>query len=541
MVKTLPMKKITADTHQKIYFFGLALLAIGMPLSVFLMSISQFILGANWLIEGNYKTKVKAFCSNRPALIISSILLMHLLGLMYTHDFDYAMKDIRIKVPLFVITFLVATTPSLNRKMFASLMVLFVAAVTIATFISTGVWWHIIPTKHKIADIRDISIFISHIRFSLMICLAFFITAYYLLQTTTSPPVKWLVFLISLWLVYFLFFLDALNGIASLLIVALFMIVTAIIKTPNPFIRILSSTMLVLTVIGATLYMRYLFKQFEFVQSNAKRPNLEYTLLGHAYVQDTTNHQVENQNLVGQNICWFELEQAWANRSAMSFYSYNKKGEELKYTLIRYLTSKGEAKDANAVYRLSNNEIKAIEQGIPNVKFLGKSRFTVRMLETIWEFTDALHGGNINGHSVVMRLEFWKAALSIIHSHPVLGVGTGDVKQAFEKQYDDMHSSLDPTHRLRAHNQFLSIAVAFGLIGLSWFLIALLYPMIKLNRTTNYFYVVFFIIAIVSFFTEDTLETQAGITFFTFFNAIFLFTDPDAMLASKAVDELPAH
>jgi hypothetical protein len=32
----------------------------------------------------------------------------------------------------------------------------------------------------------------------------------------------------------------------------------------------------------------------------------------------------------------------------------------------------------------------------------------------------------------------------------------------------------------------------------------------------------FFVLAIMSFFLEDTLESQAGITFFAFFNTLFL-------------------
>jgi len=35
-------------------------------------------------------------------------------------------------------------------------------------------------------------------------------------------------------------------------------------------------------------------------------------------------------------------------------------------------------------------------------------------------------------------------------------------------------------------------------------------------------YLSFFIIAVISFLTEDTLETQAGVTFFAFFNSFFL-------------------
>ncbi len=86
-----------------------------------------------------------------------------------------------------------------------------------------------------------------------------------------------------------------------------------------------------------------------------------------------------------------------------------------------------------------------------------------------------------------------------------------------------MKSKLAPKWRLHSHNQYLSIAVAFGLIGLLWFLFTLFYPVIKLKMTFDYLYITFFIIALISFFNEDTLETQAGVTFYSFLNSFLLF------------------
>ena len=89
-----------------------------------------------------------------------------------------------------------------------------------------------------------------------------------------------------------------------------------------------------------------------------------------------------------------------------------------------------------------------------------------------------------------------------------------------------MHSLLDERWRLRSHNQYLSIAVAFGITGLLWFIFTLIYPLIRQARSGDYLYVFFIIISILSMVTEDTLETQAGVTFFALFTCIFLFVDP---------------
>ena len=93
-----------------------------------------------------------------------------------------------------------------------------------------------------------------------------------------------------------------------------------------------------------------------------------------------------------------------------------------------------------------------------------------------------------------------------------------------------MNSKLDSDHYLRSHNQYLAITVAFGIFGLAFFLFALFYPMLFLNQMGNFLYVVFLLTLVLSMLTEDTLETQAGATFFAFFNAFFLYAQPKESL-----------
>ncbi len=90
-----------------------------------------------------------------------------------------------------------------------------------------------------------------------------------------------------------------------------------------------------------------------------------------------------------------------------------------------------------------------------------------------------------------------------------------------------MNSPLTKEWRLRSHNQFLAIGTAFGITGLLFFLFTLLYPLLKHKKYNSYLYLMFFTIAFLSMFTEDTLESQAGVTFFAFFNCFFLFLHKD--------------
>jgi hypothetical protein len=221
-----------------------------------------------------------------------------------------------------------------------------------------------------------------------------------------------------------------------------------------------------------------------------------------------------------------EMEEAWNKRSKIKYEDKDMKGNAMSATLIRFLASKGLNKDAAAVNSLTAAEVKAIEKGMANVNYMKMSSLPGRIHEIFWEIELYRNTGDANGHSLTQRFEYWKTAYSIIKNNFLIGVGTGDVGKSFIEQYERSHSLLSPKWRLRAHNQYLSIAVGMGLIGFVWFLITLFYPMCRLGMHQNYLYIAFLIIALVSFFTEDTLETQAGVTFFAFFNSFFLFIQP---------------
>ena len=150
-----------------------------------------------------------------------------------------------------------------------------------------------------------------------------------------------------------------------------------------------------------------------------------------------------------------------------------------------------------------------------------------------WEFEESSKGGDPNGHSIMQRIESWKASLAVIREHPLFGVGTGDLPAAVHNQYAVMKSKLDEAHYLRTHDQYMAIAVAFGIAGLLFFLWALTYPLFTGIHKGNFLYVVFFLTLILSMFTEDTLETQPGATFFAFFNALFLYSQPKERLNKR--------
>jgi hypothetical protein len=542
---------IPRQNASKIYVSGLALLVIALPLSKFMMSVSQFVLAVYWVFGEDSGTTVHAgkvgrslsgglqllginvvnrfrkFFRSPSALLIASVFFIHVIGLLWSSDLSYGLEDVRKKIPLFIIPLVIATSDKLNRKQFDLIMYLFVAAVLAGTLVSMSVLAGIIPPRegntHELIDIRNISIFISHIRFSLLIVLSVFVLGFYAWHLRSWKRLMCLALMV--WLTIFLIILESITGLMIMLSTGLVLFIYYAVTRKEWWRKLALLAVIGGLVFGLMTYVKSVAKTYDRKLEVGSFSTLDtVTPDGHPYYNDTIHPSTENGNRVWIYVCWEELEQGWNQRSRIKFTDHDLKGNEIKYTIIRFLTSKGQRKDAAGINSLTNEEVHSIEKGIANVDEQGRTSLSARIHQIVWEMDIYREGGNPSGHSVTQRLEFWKAALGIIKEHPITGVGTGDVKNAFEQQYNKMGSPLSKEWRLRSHNQYLAITVALGFTGLVIFLLSLLLPMFRERRLTNYFYIVFFFIAMLSMFTEDTLETQAGVTFFAFFNAFFLFS-----------------
>jgi len=288
-------------------------------------------------------------------------------------------------------------------------------------------------------------------------------------------------------------------------------------------VKILLSGLLILMAAAISTFVNKSYREMNIIHV-VDLPSLDsVTSQGHKYTNDIVRSERENGYLIWIYVSDEELKQIWNERSKFSFDSLDMRGQPLRYTLIRFLSSKGYRKDADGVMALTEEEIKSIERGIANVDYQNIASIKARLKQIFAEYDYYMMGENPGGHSVVQRAEFWRAAYGIFRENYLLGVGTGDIADAYPLQYKKMKSRLIPQWRLRAHNQYLTFAATFGIIGFLYFIFALIFPMLSLKKSKDFLYITFWLIAILSMISEDTLETQAGITFFTFFNCLFLF------------------
>lgn len=479
--------------------------------------MGQIILVANWLLEGNFKKKFTEFFSNKTALVITSLFLLHIIGLIYTTDFSYAFKDLRTKLPMLVIPLIIVTSERMGGKMFHNFLLIFIAACFVSTLISMYYFFTL-----DFVDIRDICVLVSHIRLSLMICLSVLILFYFVISDArVSIRInKIILFLMLLWFVYFLIILESITGLGILLIIAFGLALTGIFK-----LKLLKRIIIIVSMLAVSLLLFYhinnISKDFSPSVSSENLKLPKFTSLGNLYFNDTLNKESENGYYVWVSVCEPEMREAWNKRSNYKFDGRDRKEQYIKGTLVRFLTSKGLRKDAEGVNSLTADEVRSVEKGVANVKCQNKHSLRTRIYETLWEYKN-YSAADPNGHSVLQRLEYWKASLGIISENLLFGVGTGDMETAFKQQYKKNNSPLDEKFRLRSHNQFLSVTVGFGIIGLLWFLIVLIFPFFTKWVRRDYFYIIFFAISILSMVAEDTIESQAGLTFFVFFNSFFL-------------------
>jgi len=538
------------------YIAALCIIIASLPFSKYGQSFGQFMMAGGWIVERFNTHKFKfslsrfslpwkfmlfipysvyfgllgigkgfiQFSRNRPALIFSSILLFHLIGLIFTTDFDYAFKDIRTKLPLLLLPLFLSTSEAFDNKGFYRFMILFILAIWVRSAFNS---WLLLTQQY--IDIRDVSRNVSHIILGLLLALGIFSLLRFSLKKNLFPGWSRILFVFMIvWFSGYLLLSKSFTGLAITVLTLIVLIPIYILKAKNRWLKTGLLFLILLFSSGIFFYFRSMVHDFYKVNPVDFSRMEQYTSRGNRYIHNIYSPQTENGNYLWIYIQWDELRDSWNKRSNISFDSTDKKKQPVAYTLVRFLTSKGWHKDADAVEKLTASEIGAIEKGVANVVFLEEFTLRGRVYEFLHGFETYRETGNPTGSTLMQRLEFWKASLGLIRENWILGVGTGDMNVVFHDQYKKMGSKLAPDQWWRSHNQFLSIFIGFGIWGLLWFLFAIIYPPLLIKRQNDYFMLVFLTIAFLSMLTEDTIESQTGVVFFSFFYSFFLFARKEA-------------
>jgi hypothetical protein len=511
------------EVHSRIYFIGMACLAASLPLSVFTTSVFEIVLAANWLLEGQFRRKIGKFRERKSLWLILSVYLVFLAGLLFTKDFTYAFHDLRIKLPIFVLALIMGTSEPITRIQLKWVLLFLAGGVFAGSMSSLAVLIGIID--HAYNDLREISLFVDHIRFSILIDMAIFCLIYLVLDRDMASS-KWeriIYTALVCWLVIFLFLLQAITGIIIFMGVGFILFWVYLHKVPTVVLRwTLAVFMITGMLIGFSVLARAVGRFYDVEEADPSKIE-QATVNGNPYTHDFSRKFIENGHYTWLYLCETELRREWNRVSGIDYDGRDLQGNRIRHTLIRYMTSKGLKKDSAGLAQLSTEDIRLIEHGRTN--YLQGRKFSLynKLYEVLWQIDVFRKNGNPSGHSVTQRILYLQAALDIIGDHFWFGVGTGDVVDAFATYYKKVDSPLSERWRLRAHNQLFTFLLTYGIFGFIWILTGILYPVYLERKWNDYFMIMFLLTGFFSMLNEDTLETHTGVSFFAFFYAMFLF------------------
>ena len=138
------------------------------------------------------------------------------------------------------------------------------------------------------------------------------------------------------------------------------------------------------------------------------------------------------------------------------------------------------------------------------------------------EFKNDLTQESMNNEVLEPRITRWKYILQLAEKSPIAGYGTGSERELLKQTYFENKLFNSYLHELNSHNQYLGILVETGIWGLLVFLLTLFAGFVAAIRQKNILFLGFLIIVCVVSFSENILDTNKGIFFYSFFFSLFV-------------------
>jgi hypothetical protein len=513
--------------HRGIYIASLCLIAIFLPSSRWLLTVSELILAVNWLAEGDFRTKFSRLRADRAAIAFILIYLLNVTGLAWSADPGYGLShDLLHKLPTLFMPLIVATTALPGRKMTRVILWLFISSVLFVTFFG------FLRTQMQPAvSFREASPFIPGIYLGLMVVIA----AFQLLMMAWEIRARRFFFVASLvaaaWLIFFLFYLRALSGVAAFIAAMIWLIMTLASRSEKHLVKIAVPAGFAVLA-GVVLWpMAGICRDTHAENPVALRSLEPYTASGNPYLHDTLNIIRENGNLVYLYIADGELREAWNERSSLDYDGTNLAGQELRATIFRYMSSLGLRKDREHFMMLSGNDIAAIEEGVTNHLNIDRPGFYVRAYEEMMSLYlyRKSSGRMTDWGSLTKRIDLWKASWEAFMVRPLLGWGTGGILKAVEHGLQKNNSELSGLN-MKPHSQYLFILNTLGAAGLIITIMLYAFFVVEKKAYKSLMFILFLVVFLVNFTGNNSLESQPGQDLFVFLTMIYGYFSPPADL-----------
>ena len=508
--------------YSELIYFILVLLCCATSLwGNFLVTMAAILLAAFWVLDGNYKQSFKTLWSRKAALCLLIIPVIIILRTLVQLPNPTALMFISKYLPFLIFVFVIGSKPNFSSRQFHAIMLVYIFSVVINSLFCTG---NYILTFENGDNFRTISYFISYIRLTLFVLVAISACAFYLFQKKDEVQKNERIFLWCsfIWLSFFIIFLKSFTGYVIFCISAALTLFYLMHKNKKEWAKFL---MIALILVGIGIVITAVYSEAKhFIYPDVQPSELEQTTpYGNSYTH-IQSYEIENGHYTGLYICESELAEAWAERTNTSVYHLNEHGYSYYSTLVRYMTSKNLRKDKNGFSELSDYEIEAVRNGFTNYRFLSNSNPKKRIYEVCWDLYMYSNGASPENHSIPQRFEFVKCTFQTVERSPFFGFGA-TVRNEMNQTYQE-RNNLSSEHWNLPHNQYLLMMLFCGFIGLFLFIFSICGTFWFSKPHWNFLTIGWFIIVVISCFSEDTFNTSAGQACCCLIGSILLFTQP---------------
>jgi len=163
------------------------------------------------------------------------------------------------------------------------------------------------------------------------------------------------------------------------------------------------------------------------------------------------------------------------------------------------------------------------------LSFIGIMQIDSLKNRFISDLSQDLAEPSVTGIILEPRVARWKCVVELIKKSPVIGYGSGSEKRLLKEKYFEQKLYTSYLNSLDAHNQYLSYLLKTGIPGLCIFLFVLLSGFKAALLQKDIFFTAFLVLVTVVSVSENILDVNKGIFFFSFFFSLF-FVRPSAML-----------
>lgn len=506
------------------FFVSLVCFVVVLPFSQALVSIFSGIVLFTAIAEDNLANKLSRIKERKVLLFLPAIFIIYLITSIISYHSGNDLYDLQKTLFFFVLPVAFILGKNINSKQKRFLFYSFALAILVSTFVAIINWtFH---NKSGNFSVHDVSL-VSHIRFSFQLILIFWFLIIFIQKNFKTLNIYLIIGLLTLafYFISFLVFQQSLTGLVAFC-ASLYFFAVYIGLQQNHKHKIIKFLLIVGISSAPLFYVWKVYDSFYDFEKVDKALIDKKTEKGNDYHHDFENKMVENGRYVYLYICEKEMREEWNKISEYKYDSIGLNGYPVYSTLIRYLTSKELRKDAKGVLTLNEQDIHNIENGIANVIFQEKKySLYPRLYQTVWEYYVYSETGYADNQSFSQRIEFSKAAISIIKQNFWLGVGPVNWQTAFKKAFIANNSKLSEERYASSHNQYLNYLVKFGIIGFMLILFFLIYPVVKTQRYRDPLFLIFLVFLFFANFADSNFESHMGSSFFVFFYCLFLISD----------------